>query len=288
MPVLKRCLYRFGTIQYDLSTRTFLVGVLNVTPDSFSDGGKFFDRKRAVEHGLRMVEEGADFIDVGGESTRPGSEPIPVDEELRRVLPVIEGLAAKVTVPISIDTYKAAVAKRALEAGATIVNDITGLRFDPEMVHVIVGCDASVIIMHMQGTPKTMQQNPVYAEVVSEVRTFLSKQAAFAEKQGISQILIDPGIGFGKRLEHNLEIFRRLNEFTVLGYPLLIGPSRKSFIGTILNLPVDSRFEGTAAAVAVSILNGANLVRVHDVQAMKRVSMVVDAIKRGAIESALV
>jgi len=288
MSVLKRSLYRFGTIQYDLSTRTFLVGVLNVTPDSFSDGGKFFDRKRAIEHGLRMVEEGADFIDVGGESTRPGSEPIPVDEELRRVLPVIEGLAAKVTVPISIDTYKAAVAKRALEAGATIVNDITGLRFDPEMVHVIVECNASVIIMHMQGTPKTMQQNPVYGEVVSEVRTFLSERAAFAEEQGINQILIDPGIGFGKRLEHNLEIFRRLNEFTVLGYPLLIGPSRKSFIGTILNLPVDSRFEGTAAAVAVSILNGANVVRVHDVQAMKRVSMVVDAIKRGAIESALV
>jgi len=288
MSVLKRSLYRFGMIQYDLSTRTFLVGVLNVTPDSFSDGGKFFDRKRAIEHGLRMVEEGADFIDVGGESTRPGSEPIPVDEELRRVLPVIEGLAAKVTVPISIDTYKAAVAKRALEAGATIVNDITGLRFDPEMVHVIVECNASVIIMHMQGTPKTMQQNPVYGEVVSEVRTFLSERAAFAEEQGINQILIDPGIGFGKRLEHNLEIFRRLNEFTVLGYPLLIGPSRKSFIGTILNLPVDSRFEGTAAAVAVSILNGANVVRVHDVQAMKRVSMVVDAIKRGAIESALV
>ena len=228
-----------------------------------------------------MVKEGADIIDVGGESTRPGSDPISVDEELRRVLPVIEELSGQSEIPISIDTYKSAVAKKALEAGASIVNDITGLGFDPYLADVAAEYKASVIIMHMKGTPKTMQVDPQYDDVVSDVKSFLEERVQFAEEHGLEQIIVDPGIGFGKRLEHNLEIIRRLSEFTELGYPVMVGPSRKSFIGMILNLPVDSRLEGTAAAAAVSILNGAHLIRVHDVLAMKRVSMVVDAVKRG-------
>jgi dihydropteroate synthase len=258
------------------------VGVLNVTPDSFSDGGRFFSESAAIEHATRLADEGADIIDIGGESTRPGSDPISVDEELRRVIPVIEALIDRTKIPISVDTYKSAVAMSALEAGATIVNDISGLTFDPEMVNVVASHGASVIIMHMKGMPKTMQVDPEYDDVVDEVKTFLQRQARVAADRGISQIIIDPGIGFGKKLEHNLELFSRLEELTELGYPLMVGPSRKSFIGTILNLPVDSRLEGTAAAVAASILKGANLIRVHDVVAMKRVAQVVDAIKQGA------
>jgi dihydropteroate synthase len=275
-------LYRFGAVEYDFSSRTHVVGVLNVTPDSFSDGGKFFDKSRAIEHALKMAEEGADILDMGGESTRPGSDSISVDEELRRVIPVIEALSGRVSVPISIDTYKSAVARRAIEAGATIVNDISGLTFDPEMPAVAAQYGATVVIMHMKGSPKTMQVDPVYDDVVDEIKKFLFQQARVAETHGVRQIILDPGIGFGKRLEHNLEIFRRLRDLSTLDYPLMIGPSRKSFIGMILDVPVDSRLEGTAAAIAVSILNGANLVRVHDVQALKRVAQVVDAIKRGA------
>ncbi|MGA9365448.1 MAG: dihydropteroate synthase [Bacteroidota bacterium] len=274
--------YRFGPVEYDFSYRTHVVGVLNVTPDSFSDGGKFFDKSGAIEHALRMTEEGADIIDIGGESTRPGSDSISADEELRRVIPVIEALSGKVSVPISIDTYKSAVARRAIEAGATIVNDISGLTFDPEMPAVAAQYKATVVIMHMKGTPKTMQADPVYDDVVGEIKQFLFQQAQVAEAHGVEQIILDPGIGFGKRLEHNLEVFRRLRELTELDYPVMVGPSRKSFIGMILDVPVDSRLEGTAAATAVSILNGANLIRVHDVKAMKRVAQVVDAIKRGA------
>ncbi len=277
-----RFLYRFGPVEYDFSSRTHVVGVLNVTPDSFSDGGRFFDKSRAIEHALKMTEEGADIIDIGGESTRPGSDSISVDEELRRVIPVIEALSGKVSVPISIDTYKSAVARRAIEAGATIVNDISGLTFDPEMPAVAAQYEATVVIMHMKGTPKTMQVDPVYDDVVGEIKQFLLQQARVAEAHGVEQIILDPGIGFGKRLEHNLEVFRRLRELTELDYPVMVGPSRKSFIGMILDVPVDSRLEGTAAATAVSILNGANLIRVHDVKAMKRVAQVVDAIKRGA------
>lgn len=278
---MNQFLYRFGSAEYDLSARTHLVGVLNVTPDSFSDGGKYLDKKAAVERAARMVDEGADIIDVGGESTRPGSDAISLDEEVRRVLPVIEELSRKLTVPISIDTYKSQVARRAVDAGATIINDISGMTFDPEMASLAAEHGATVILMHIKGTPKTMQENPQYEDVVSEVKDFLEDRIHYAQASGINQIIIDPGIGFGKRLEHNLEIFRRLTELTELGYPLMVGPSRKSFIGKILDLPVDSRLEGSAAAVAVSIINGANLIRVHDVLAMKRVALVVDAIKRG-------
>ncbi len=274
-------LFRSGSVEYDFASRTHLVGVLNVTPDSFSDGGKYFDRSAAIEQGIRMAEEGADIIDIGGESTRPGSDPIPLDEELRRVLPVITELSGKVNVPISIDTYKPAVARKALEAGATIINDISGLTFDPEMPGIAAEYGATVVIMHIKGLPKTMQENPRYDDVVSEIKAFLEERIHRAEEHGVNQIIIDPGIGFGKNVGHNLEILRRLNELRELGYPVMVGPSRKSFIGMILNLPVDSRLEGTAAAVAVSILNGANLVRVHDVLAMKRVALIVDAVKRG-------
>jgi dihydropteroate synthase len=270
---------RFGSRVYNLSSRTYLMGVLNVTPDSFSDGGRFFDFENAVAHGREMVQHGADFIDVGGESTRPGSDPVSENEEKRRVVPVIKRLVEETTVPISIDTYKAAVADAALSAGATIVNDISGLTFDPDMLNVAVRHRASVVIMHVKGTPKTMQENPVYADVVGEISEFLRLQAKKAEEAGVEQIVIDPGIGFGKRLEHNLELIRRLAEFKSLGYPLLVGPSRKSFIGKLLDLPVDQRLEGTAAAVSACILNGANIVRVHDVKEMKRVASVADAVK---------
>lgn len=255
------------------------MGVLNVTPDSFSDGGKYFSVDAAVRHGLQMMEEGADFIDVGGESTKPGSDPLPPEEELRRVIPVVERLAKQVDVPLSVDTYKSGVADAALDAGATIVNDISGLSADGEMAAVISEHRASVVVMHMKGTPKTMQQNPEYKDVVSEVSGFLERQAMKAEKAGIHQVMVDPGIGFGKTLEHNTALIKRLHEFRRLGFPVLVGPSRKSFIGTILNLSVSERLEGTAAAVAACIFNGANIVRVHDVKEMSRVARMTDALK---------
>lgn len=272
--------YTFGSVTYDLYARTYLMGVLNVTPDSFSDGGKYFNVEKAVRHGLEMVEQGADFLDVGGESTRPGSESVPVEEELRRVIPVIERLAKSASVPISIDTYKSEVAEHALDAGAVIVNDISGLHFDVRMADVAASRNASVILMHIKGTPKTMQVNPEYDNVIEEICLYLQEGIQRAESKGIEQIIIDPGIGFGKKLEHNLTILKHLKEFQRFGYPLLVGPSRKSFIGMLLDLPVEERLEGTAAAVAVSIMNGAAIVRVHDVKEMKRIAAVVDAIAR--------
>ncbi|MBI4547450.1 MAG: dihydropteroate synthase [Ignavibacteriae bacterium] len=270
--------YTFGNVRYDLFERTHVIGILNVTPDSFSDGGQYYGTEQAFKRGLDMVEGGADFIDVGGESTRPGSEPVPLDEELRRVLPVIERLAKSTDVPISIDTYKSAVAERALDAGATIVNDISGFHFDSQIPDVVANHHGSVILMHIKGTPKTMQDHPHYDDVIEEVCSYLREGIQLAESKGIEQIFVDPGIGFGKTLEHNLEIIRKLRELERFGYPIIIGPSRKSFIGKILDLPVDQRLEGTTAAVAVSIMNGANVIRVHDVKELKRVAKVVDAI----------
>ena len=270
--------YAFGSVVYDLSRRTYLMGILNVTPDSFSDGGRFIDIETAVRHGMQMVEEGADFIDVGGESTRPGSEPVPLEEELRRVLPVITRLAKSIPVPISIDTYKSTVARQAVEAGATIINDISALRYDPAIAEVAAEYRASLVLMHLKGTPRTMQQDPQYSDVVREVRDYLREGTRLAQERGVNQIFVDPGIGFGKNLEHNLELLRRLREFHALGYPVLVGPSRKSFIGTVLDLPVTERLEGTAAAVASAIMNGASVVRVHDVKPLKRVAAMMDAI----------
>jgi len=255
-----------------LGGRVLIVGILNVTPDSFSDGGRFLSPDAAVERALAMEREGADIIDVGGESSRPGAEPVPVEEELRRVLPVLERLRGKLRIPISIDTTKAEVAEVALRAGASIVNDISALRFDPAMAPVVAEFGAGLVLMHMLGTPKTMQQDPHYEDVVTEVRDFLAERALYAQSQGIPReaIAVDPGVGFGKTVEHNLEILRRLSELAELGFPVLVGPSRKSFIGAVLGLPVEERLEGTLAACAVAVVRGADILRVHDVREVRR------------------
>lgn len=255
------------------------MGILNVTPDSFSDGGRYFDVSSAVEWGVQMVEDGADVIDVGGESSRPGSERISESEELGRVLPVVEALASGVNVPISIDTLKPGVARRCLQAGACIVNDIRGLR-DSEMLAVAAAAQASVVIMHMRGEPSTMQRDTTYDDVVGEIRSFLKAQCALAKQSGVREIVIDPGLGFGKSAKQNFEILARLGEFRSLGYPILVGPSRKSFLGSLASrLPVEQRLEGTLAAVATAVMNGATAVRVHDVKECRRVVEVTDAIR---------
>ncbi len=259
------------------------MGILNVTPDSFSDGGLHFDKVSAVDHGVRMVDDGADIVDIGGESTRPGSQPLSLEEELRRTIPVIEALSAKVAVPLSIDTYKADVARKALEAGASIINDISGLRFDPGMAGVASAYKVPVVVMHIRGNPRNMQQAPVYEALIPEILDYLRESVRIAEDAGVSRerIIVDPGIGFGKTFDHNLEILHNLDRFAALGKPLLIGPSRKAFIGKILgNAPADKRVFGTAAAVAVSIMKGANIIRVHDVKEMAEVAKVADAIGR--------
>ena len=263
--------------------RTLIMGILNVTPDSFFDGGRYTEVERAIAHAKQMVEEGADIIDIGGESTRPGALPVSAEEELARVLPVIAGLASEITALISIDTYKATVAREALQAGAHIVNDITALKGDSNMAGVVAEMNAGVVLMHIQGTPRTMQQAPVYQDLIPEILSSLQQSISEAESKGIQpdRIIIDPGIGFGKKiLEHNLEILRRLDEFRCLNKPILIGTSRKSFIGKILNVPVDDRVEGTAATIAWAIAHGADIVRVHDVKAMHRVAQMTDAIYR--------
>jgi dihydropteroate synthase len=264
-----------------VSERTHVVGILNVTPDSFSDGGRYTDLDAAVSRGAEMVAGGADIIDVGGESTRPGAEPVPEPEELRRVIPVIEALAREVTVPISIDTAKAGVAQAALEAGAVIVNDVTALRGDRRMAEVVASTEAGVVLMHMLGDPRTMQKNPRYRDVVAEVGASLLAWAKGAEASGVERerIVIDPGIGFGKNLDHNLLLLRNLPSLTALGYPVLVGPSRKSFIHAALGLPHGERLEATAGAVAWAVAQGAQLVRVHDVTEMVRVVRMTEAIR---------
>ena len=274
---------RLGKKILDLSSRTYLMGILNVTPDSFSDGGKFLNPKDAIKQALIMAEQGADIIDVGGESTRPGSDSVPLEEELRRVIPVIEELVKKTDIPVSIDTCKSEVAARALDSGAEMVNDISALRFDPEMKKIISKYDVPVILMHIKGTPKNMQDNPHYDNVIQEISDYLKESIQMAEDSGIAKdkIIIDPGIGFGKRVRDNLEILRNLNKFTSLGKPILLGLSRKSFIGKVLDLPLDQRLEGSLAATAVAILNGAKILRVHDVKESKRAAQMVDAILKG-------
>lgn len=276
---MNRLLLDLGSRTYDFSSRTHIMGIVNVTPDSFSDGGRYFDTVSAIRRAEQLAAEGADLLDIGGESTRPGAEPLPDDEEIRRVVPVIERLAHRIGIPLSIDTYKSSVARAALDAGAVIVNDISALTADPEMLSVISNEHATVVLMHMAGTPKTMQMNPRYQDVVSEVREFLTRQANAAGRAGVKQIIVDPGIGFGKNLDHNLDLMRNLRAATPEGFPILIGPSRKSFIGKILNAGVEERLEGTAAAVAACIIRGAHIVRVHDVKEMKRVALVADALR---------
>jgi dihydropteroate synthase len=271
---------------FDFSKKTYIMGILNVTPDSFSDRGLYFNKSKAIKRAIQMVEDGADIIDVGGESTRPGSESITIDEELKRIIPVIEVLSKEIKIPISIDTYKSEVTRIALDAGASMINDISGLRFDPKMAEIVSEYQVPVVIMHIKGRPKDMQQNPVYEALIPEIMDYLREGIAIATRSGISEdkIIIDPGIGFGKTSEHNLEIINKLWEFTSLEKPILIGPSRKAFIGKILgDVPVTERLEGTAAVVAISIMNGANMIRVHDVKEMVRVAKVADAVKREEI-----
>lgn len=272
--------FRCGRFSLSLGERTHLMGILNVTPDSFSDGGKFVHVDSAIEHAFQLVREGADIIDVGGESTRPGSCPVSMQEEIDRVVPVIQGLASSIEVPISIDTYKAQVAREAIYHGASIVNDISGFSFDEQMTDVVAKSNVGAIIMHIKGTPMSMQRDPHYESVTGEIIEFLQKQIERGLQSGISKdrLVVDPGIGFGKRLEHNLEILRRLQEFKVLGCPILIGTSRKSMIGELLSVPVAQRLEGTAATCAVAVMNGAHICRVHDVLAMSRVVRIVDAV----------
>jgi len=264
----------------DFSAGCIVMGVLNVTPDSFSDGGQFLDTDKAVEHGLKMAAEGAAIIDIGAESTRPGAEPVSMDEQIKRVVPVIEELCKRIEVPISIDTNSSEVAKTALEAGAAIINDITALS-DERMGELAAEEQVPVILMHMQGAPATMQIEPKYKDVVSEVRRFLLKKAKRAEQFGIpkERIFIDPGIGFGKTLVHNLLLLRNIDKFVTTGYRVLVGTSRKSFIGrtTDKNKPADRIF-GTAASVALCVAGGVSIVRVHDVAEMVDVVKVANAI----------
>ena len=275
---------RFHHRSYDLSQRTLIMGAVNVTPDSFSDGGRFFEREKAVEQGLRLAEAKADILDIGGESTRPGAKTLDEEEEARRVIPVIQELSQRTEVPISIDTRKARVAERALEAGAEMVNDVSALRFDERMAALVAERQIPVVLMHMRGKPETMQIDTRYDDLMGNVLEFFRERIAFAESRGIrsDRIILDPGIGFAKSLEreHNLILLKNLHRFKVLGKPLLIGTSRKAFIGKILGLPPQEREEGTMATVAVAILNGANIVRVHEVERMRRVVQVVDAVLR--------
>jgi dihydropteroate synthase len=267
------------------------MGVVNVTPDSFSDGGLFLDPVAAIAHGLELVDEGAEILDVGGESTRPGAEPVGAAEELRRVLPVVEGLAAQTPLTISIDTSKASVARAALEAGASLVNDVTALRGDPEMVAVVAQSGAECCLMHMRGEPRTMQQAPRYDDVVADVKAFLEERLAFAVVEGVAEerVLLDPGIGFGKTLAHNLELLRRLGELAALGRPLVVGTSRKSFLGRLLadaagraeQVSTEGRLPGTIATCVLAYERGATVLRVHDV-APVRAALVVAAATLGA------
>lgn len=273
----------WGNYSLDFSRKTYIMGILNVTPDSFSDNGLYFDKTRAIKRALQMAEEGADIIDIGGESTRPGSEPLAIEEELRRTIPVIEALLKETNIPLSIDTYKSGVAKKALDAGASMVNDISGLRFDPGMAKVVAEYKVPLVVMHMKGTPKDMQTNPVYEALMPEIMDSLRESIRFAIESGVPEdkIIIDPGIGFGKTYEHNLEIINSLQSLSLMEKPILIGLSRKAFIGKVLgDVPPQERLEGTAAAVSISIMNGANIIRVHDVKEMAKVAKVADAIKR--------
>jgi dihydropteroate synthase len=267
-----------------LGDRTHIMGIINVTPDSFSDGGRFKQLKDAVSHGIKLEEEGADLLDIGGESSRPGSEPVTLEEELARVIPLVKELKKHVTVPLSIDTTKAEVARRCIDEGTEIVNDISSLRLDPQMAEIVARYKVPVVLMHMRGTPGTMQQGDLtYRSLTGDIINFLRERIEVAQAAGIDgdNIIIDPGIGFGKTAEDNIRLLKYLKEFKTLGKPILVGTSRKAFIGHVVGGSPLSRLEGTAATVTVSIMNGAHIVRVHDVNFMKRVSRMADSIARG-------
>ena len=261
---------------------TLVMGIVNVTPDSFSDGGEFYSSKDAIAHASKLINEGADIIDIGGESTRPGATEISSSDELKRVIPVIQGIRSNnPDILISIDTTKAIVAKEAVEVGANIINDVSGLSFDSQMPMTVANLDVPIIIMHMKGNPRNMQKNPEYKDLIDEILNYFKERIKIATKAGIDRemIILDPGIGFGKTVEHNFQILSKLNKFNKLELPLLIGPSRKSFIGLTLNLSPEDRVDGTAATVAIGVNNGARIVRVHDVEKMKRVVIITDRIR---------
>ncbi|PKM96552.1 MAG: dihydropteroate synthase [Elusimicrobia bacterium HGW-Elusimicrobia-3] len=261
--------------------RTLVCGVLNVTPDSFSDGGKWDSTEAAVAQALELQEQGADMIDIGGESSRPGSEPVSLEDEKSRVLPVLEALAGRLHVPVSVDTCKPELAVLAIAAGADIINDITGFR-DPAMAAAAAATGAGAIIMHMQGEPRSMQAAPYYMDVVAEVKAFLAGRAAELERAGVKDILLDPGIGFGKTLEHNLALIARLGEIRALGYPVFLGVSRKKFIGALAGGGPEERLAGTIAACVAGAANGADIIRVHDVLECRRAMLVADAVRAAA------
>ncbi|MED4988390.1 dihydropteroate synthase [Geobacillus sp. NFOSA3] len=271
---------RCGDYELDLRKKTMIMGIVNVTPDSFSDGGRFYDIDRAVEHAKRLVADGADIIDIGGESTRPGAEKVSLEEELRRVIPVVKAVAQEIDVPISIDTYKAEVAKQAIEAGAHIINDVWGAKADAKMAEVAAFYDVPIILMHNR-------HDLQYRDLISDMISDLMESVAIAKRAGVKDenIILDPGIGFAKTLEHNLEVMRRLDEFAKLGYPLLLGTSRKRFIGHVLDLPVNERVEGTGATVCLGIVKGAHIVRVHDVLPIARMAKMMDAMLGKGVES---
>jgi dihydropteroate synthase len=272
----------------ELGPKTLIMGILNVTPDSFSDGGRYRDPDRAVARAWQMVDEGADIVDVGGESTRPGSEQVDADQELERVRPVLDALSRnRFPLPISIDTSKYEVARAALERGAAIVNDVTSLRSDPRLGPLVASCDAALILMHMRGEPRTMHLIPRSPDVRADLSAWAHEAVAAAEKSGVSsrKIILDPGIGFGKSARQNLEIIRHLQELASAGRPVLVGPSRKSFIGTILKDVDPDRIWGTSASVAASVIFGAHIVRVHDVAAMRAVARMTDAVMNEGAEA---
>jgi len=261
-------------------SHTLIMGILNMTPDSFSDGEQFKSHDKAIDHALKMVEEGANIIDIGGESTRPGAEAVQLEEELSRTIPIIEAIRLKSDCLISIDTYKSKVATAALAAGADMVNDISGLTFDHNMASLVAERNVPVIIMHIKGKPGDMQKNPNYDNLIKEIKAFFEVQIAIAKRARIDSgnIILDPGIGFGKRLEDNFEIIRELGQISTMGYPVLLGPSRKSFIGFTLDLPVEERIEGTLASITAGVINGARIVRVHDIRATRRTLTITEKI----------
>ena len=263
-----------------MPSHTLIMGILNLTPDSFSDGGQFSDKNQATDYALKMIDDGADMIDIGGESTRPGAEPVSLDEELKRTIPIIKSIRQRSDCLISIDTYKSPVAEAALDVGANLVNDISGLTFDEKMIDIVIARKVPVILMHMKGTPRSMQVDPHYNNVIKEICEFFKRKVKSAKNSGIldNMIILDPGIGFGKRLEDNFEIIRELKQICAMGYPILLGPSRKSFIGASLNLPVEERLEGTLASITVGIMNGANIIRVHDVKETLRAVKITEKI----------
>ncbi|PWB81604.1 MAG: dihydropteroate synthase [Candidatus Methylomirabilota bacterium] len=277
-PLHFRCRDRLLNVQ----EKTRIIGVLNITPDSFSDGGRFLDPGAAVDQAAQMIEEGADILELGGESTRPGALPVPVGEELRRIVPTLRNLRPKLTVPIAVDTYKPEVARVVLEEGADIINDVYGVRGEGRLAVEVAEKRAGLVIMHMKGTPQDMQIEPRYDDVVAEVSAFLADRIAFAERLGVDpqSIIVDPGLGFGKRGQDNLTLLRHLGALHRLGKPIMVGPSRKSLVAHVLKLPVEQRQHGTAACVAAAVLQGAAFVRVHEVRPCAHLVGMLDAIRR--------